>query len=143
MYRIETPSFFLELDPGTVPVDTPPEECIFIDIKLCCSGFSAQTTVREFLRGLVDFADDLKALDDSAKGSARLRGFASDQYIEFSAQKGGYMKVTGQLTLEEPDDCTQVLSFENRLGFTMEFRKFASRLHHDFSGFVNEWRKKP
>ena len=143
MYRIETPSFFLELDPDTVPTGTPPGECIFIEIKLCSSGFSAQTTVREFLRGLVDFADDLKALDDSAKGSARLQDFATDQYIEFSAQKGGYMKVTGQLTLEEPDDCTQVLSFENRLGFTMEFRKFASRLHHDFSGFVNEWRKKP
>ncbi len=143
MYRIETPSFFLELDPDTVPTGTPPGECIFIEIKLCSSGFSAQTTVREFLRGLVGFADDLKALDDSAKGSARLQDFATDQYIEFSAQKGGYMKVTGQLTLEEPDDCTQVLSFENRLGFTMEFRKFASRLHHDFSGFVNEWRKKP
>ena len=141
MYRIETPAFLLELDPDTVAAGTPPGECVFIEVKVCSSGFSAQSTLHEFLRGLVGFADDLKALDDTAKGSARLQDFATDQYIEFSAQKGGYMKVTGQLIWQDSDEDTQVLRFENRLGFTMDFRKFASRLHKDFSGFVNEWRK--
>ncbi len=141
MYRIETPAFLLELDPDTVPADTPPMEFVRIEVKVCSSGFSAQSTLHEFLRGLVGFADDLKALDDTAKGSAKLQDFATDQYIEFSAQKGGYMKVTGQLIWQDFDEDTQVLRFENRLGFTMDFRKFASRLHHDFSGFVNEWRK--
>jgi len=127
MYTIKTESFALELTPVAD----------FIKIKVCSEGFSSESCFDTEDLLITDFAFQLNEMYKKLDGSAIIQDlYETDSYIEFIAQKRGYIAVRGQITWSR-NRHTQQLTFENEIEQTY-LRDFVSALTADYAKYAEQ-----
>jgi hypothetical protein len=79
------------------------------------------------------FAVQLKNLYETLEGESRLEEpYSVYNYIEFIAEPGGHIKVTGRLNNKNAFGYTQEINFENEIDQTFS-KCFINHLFADFS----------
>ena len=122
MYRIKTENFILTL--------TPVVNSVMINVW--SEGFSAESCFDTEEALIADFVSQLNEMYQKLDGSAIIQDlYETDSYIEFIAQKRGYIAVRGQITWSR-NRHTQQLTFENEVEQTY-LRDFVSALTADYA----------
>ena len=87
MYRIETDSFILGFFPEIHEQDFSYPVNVNLGVKVSSYGYSADTFMDVGVRGIAEFAAQLKRLYESLTGEARLEEpYSVHNYIEFTAE---------------------------------------------------------
>ena len=136
MYRIETDSFILRFFPEIHEQDFLYPVNVNLGVKVSSYGYSADTFMDVGVRGIAEFAAQLKRLYESLAGEARLEEpYSVHNYIEFIAETGGHIRVVGRLNNKNAFGYTQEINFENEIDQTY-LSEFVIRLHDDFSKYI-------
>lgn len=136
MYRIQTEAFILELIPEAFRLDSLFPADVTLVVKVSSYGFSAESCWQLGFWEMVHFVSQLKALYETLKGSARLGDESLVQnYVEFTALKGGHIGITGRIHSRDGSGYTQGITFENEIDQTF-MMEFVNRLLSDFGKWL-------
>ena len=136
MYRIETDSFILGFFPEIHEQDFSYPVNVNLGVKVSSYGYSADTVMDVGVRGIAEFAAQLKRLYESLTGEARLEEpYSVHNYIEFIAETGGHIRVVGRLNNKNAFGYMHEINFENEIDQTY-LSEFVIRLHDDFSKYI-------
>ena len=136
MYRIETDTFILELSPEIHEQDFAYPVNAILGVKVSSYGYSADTDMEVGVQLIAKFADKLKKLYETLTGESRLEEtYGVHNYIEFIAETGGHIKVTGRLNNKNAFGHTQEINFENEIDQT-SLMDFINQLSTDFSKYI-------
>ena len=94
------------------------------------SSFSGSSDMEIDLKEFIKFSNDLKNLYNNLKGTAIIKECFLDQYIEFSGDGRGHIRVKGYFCSN--DEFDQKLSFSNSFEQTY-LQKFVNELINDYS----------
>ncbi len=138
MYRLEAENFLLELRPEVhrddllFPVNTS------LKVRVSSCGFSGESVMDMDVRGLAIFSASLSRLCERLQGSARLEEpYGSHCYVEFTACRGGHIKITGDLHKANACGYAQELAFENEIDQTY-LNGFARALWADYAKYAEQ-----
>lgn len=135
MYRIEADTFLLELFPEIHEQDFIYPVNVTLGVKVSSYGYLADTFMDVGVQGIAEFALQLKALYETLTGDARLEEpYSVHNYIEFIAETGGHIRVTGRLN-NSAFGCAQKITFENEIDQTY-LKTFVKQLLADFSKYT-------
>ena len=135
MYRIETDTFVLELTPKIHEQDLTYPVNVTLGVKISSYGYSADTYMDVGVQGIAEFAVQLKNLYETLTGKSKLEEpYSVHNYIEFIAETGGHIKVTGRLNNKNAFGYTQEINFENEIDQTF-LKSFVNQLFADFSKY--------
>ena len=136
MYRIETDTFILEFSPEIHEQDFAYPVNVTLGVKVSSYGFSADIFMDVGVQDIAEFAVQLKNLYETLSGESKLEEpYSVHNYIEFIAETGGHIKVTGRLNNKNAFGYTQEIKFENEIDQTI-LRSFINQLFSDFSKYT-------
>ena len=137
MYSITTENFRLEWNPEVNEEDISYPVNINLHVTLASSGFSVRDAVMETdVKALAAFACALNELYETLTGTAELREpYGAQDFLQFSADSGGHIKVKGKISGSDLNVHTQTLGFENELDQT-SLRNFAKKLFADYKSYL-------
>ena len=106
-------------------------------INVWSEGFSAESCFDTEEALIADFVSQLNEMYQKLDGSAIIQDlYETDSYIEFIAQKRGYIAVRGQITWSR-NRHTQQLTLENEIEQTY-LRDFVSALTADYAKYAEQ-----
>ena len=133
IYEIKTDTFTLKFEPEVYIDDISYPVNTSLRISVVSYGFSAGKVMMDIsVRDLAEFAAVLNSMYETFEGSAKLKEpYGAHSFIKFYADKGGHIKVKGNLHNGMNFGYIQELSFENELD-RKYLREFAKGIYEDY-----------
>lgn len=129
MYRLKTENFIFEFELNVYDKDKSIPINSILSLRLESDGFTASSSFDIDIKDFCAFVKNLKNLYNSLNGVAKLEDFHN--YIEFSGNGNGYIKVNGVINSNGRNGFEQELHFENEFDQTY-LLEFSDRLFKDF-----------
>ena len=135
MYSITTERFSLQLEAEVHEEDLLEPLNTMLVLSVTSDNYSAECVQLDAdVYELASFATQLNALYEQLEGEAKFTDAYGSCYFVFTAQRGGHIKVEGNIQSERPK--VHSLTFENSFDQTF-LRDFAKGLYKDFGGHVS------
>lgn len=126
-YVLTADDFTLRLNPVIFEEDIQYPANTFLMVHAECDGFSGSTTMDIDIKAFRTFVMHLKALYDTLRGTAEIKESYGEQYLAFSADRTGHIRVSGLLKKSSREGGRQSMTFENTFDQTY-LRPFVSAL---------------
>ena len=139
MYSITTENFRLEINPEVNEEDISYPINTHLHVAMSSSGFSLKDAIMEIdVKALAAFAFTLNELFETLTGTAELREpYGAQDFLQFSADSGGHIKVKGKISGSDWNGHTQKLDFENEFDQTY-LKNFAKKLFSDYKSYLKK-----
>ena len=139
MYSIISEIFRLELKPEVNEEDLSYPVNTDLHIIISSSGFSVKDATMEIdVKALAAFSCALNELYETLTGTAELREpYGAQDYLRFSADRGGRIRVKGKIHGLDSNSHTQTLVFENEFDQTF-LKDFAKKLSADYQSYLKK-----
>ncbi len=126
-FMMETEQFSLSLDFQVFESDIDCPSNTILSVCVSSSGFSASTIMDVDVKTIYDFCNELESVYNTLKGSAKIQEAYGNQYILFSGDGLGHIKVASMLDSQGANGFWQELKFENCIDQT-DFPSFLKGL---------------
>lgn len=110
---LEAEQFSLSLDFQVFEADIAYPSNTILSVCVSSSGFSASTTMDIDIKAFCNFCNELESVYNTLKGSAKIQEAYGNQYILFSGDCLGHIRVSGFLDSQGTNGFWQELKFEN------------------------------
>ncbi len=118
-FILKNESFRLSLDFNVIESDIPYSINTILSVSVTSAQFSASATMDIDIKDISDFCDNLKHIYDCLVGTAKIQEpYGNKQYILFSSDKHGRIKVSGYLNSNGINAFWLELKFENSIDQT-------------------------
>lgn len=112
-FMLESEQFSLSLDFQVFESDIDYPSNTILSVCVSSSGFSASTTMDVDIKTIYDFCNKLGSVYIILTGSAKIQEAYGNQYILFSGDGIGHIRVAGMLDSQGANGFWQELKFEN------------------------------